>query len=83
MKNNSFNEAFAWLFLVGSIIAITLFSVLANAENQTGTCTAGTQYCENNGLTTINNTVTTNTNTNTKTTTPKRQNTRNERLRTL
>ena len=32
--------------------------------DQTGDCTAGTQYCEDNGLTTINNTVTTNTNTN-------------------
>jgi hypothetical protein len=31
---------------------------------QTGTCTAGTQYCEDNGLTTINTTTTTNTNTN-------------------
>jgi len=67
MKNNSFNEAFAWLFLVGSIIAITLFSVLANAENQTGTCTAGTQYCENSVLDTQNTTTTTNTNTNTNT----------------
>ena len=31
-------------------------------SDQTGDCTAGTQYCENNGLTTINTTVTTNTN---------------------
>ncbi len=61
MKNNSFNEAFAWLFLVGSIIAISLFSVAAKAENQTGTCTAGTQYCENSVLDTQNTTTTTNT----------------------
>ena len=67
MKNNSFNEAFAWLFLVGSIIGITLFSIAANAENQTGTCTAGTQYCENSVLDTQNTTTTTNTNTNTNT----------------
>ena len=33
-------------------------------SDQTGTCTSGTQYCEDNGLTTINTTVTTNTNTN-------------------
>ena len=33
-------------------------------SDQTGDCNAGTQYCENNGLTTINTTVTTNTNTN-------------------
>ena len=67
MKNNSFNEAIAWLFLVGSIIGITLFSIAANAENQTGTCTAGTQYCENSVLDTQNTTTTTNTNTNTNT----------------
>ena len=34
------------------------------SADQTGDCNAGTQYCENNGLTTINTTVTTNTNTN-------------------
>jgi len=67
MKNNSFNEAIAWLFIIGSIIGITLFSIAANAENQTGTCTAGTQYCENSVLDTQNTTTTTNTNTNTNT----------------
>jgi hypothetical protein len=40
-----------------------LFSLNAVGD-QTGDCDAGTQYCENNGLTTINTTVTTNTNTN-------------------
>ena len=36
----------------------------AASADQTGDCTSGTQYCEDNGLTTINTTVTTNTNTN-------------------
>jgi len=50
---------FGPLFILG---LITLsFAVSAD---QTGDCDAGTQYCENNGLTTINTTVTTNTNTN-------------------
>jgi hypothetical protein len=34
------------------------------SADPTGDCTSGTQYCEDNGLTTINTTVTTNTNTN-------------------
>jgi hypothetical protein len=37
---------------------------MSSYAQQTGTCTAGTQYCEDNGLTTINTTTTTNTNTN-------------------
>jgi DNA polymerase III alpha subunit (gram-positive type) len=44
-----------------------LFFSLNVVSDQTGTCTSGTQYCEDNGLTTINTTVTTNTNTNTNT----------------
>ena len=36
----------------------------AVSSDPTGDCTSGTQYCEDNGLTTINTTVTTNTNTN-------------------
>ena len=66
----------------GLLFAIVmLFSIVANAENQTGTCTAGSQYCENNVLDTTNNTTTTNTNnntnvnTNTTTTTATNQNT--------
>ena len=45
------------------ILSLLTMSFAANAD-QTGDCTSGTQYCEDNGLTTINTTVTTNTNTN-------------------
>ncbi len=49
----------------GPLILISLFALSFGASaDQTGDCDAGTQYCENNGLTTINTTVTTNTNTN-------------------
>ena len=58
------NKAIAWSILMGGIIAVLLFSTFANAENQTGTCTAGSQYCENNVLDTTNNTTTNNTNSN-------------------
>lgn len=58
------NKAIVWSFLVSMIAIVSFFSVVANAENQTGTCTAGSQYCENNVLDTTNNTTTTNTNTN-------------------
>ena len=51
---------FGFLFAI-----VMLFSIVANAENQTGTCTAGSQYCENNVLDTTNNTTTNNTNSNT------------------
>ena len=47
------------LFILG-LLAIS-FGVQADPV---GDCTSGTQYCEDNGLTTINTTVTTNTNTN-------------------
>ena len=58
------NKAIVWSVLVSMIAIVSFFSVVANAENQTGTCTAGSQYCENNVLDTTNNTTTTNTNTN-------------------
>ena len=45
------------------ILGLLTVSFAASAD-QTGDCTSGTQYCEDNGLTTINTTVTTNTNTN-------------------
>ena len=68
MKNNLLNKAIAWLFLMGGIIAVTTFSVLANAQSsqQSGTaCVNGSQYCENNSLDTVNTTTTNNTNSNT------------------
>ena len=70
MKNNLLNKAIAWLFLMGGIIAVTTFSVLANAQSsqQSGTaCVNGSQYCENNSLDTVNTTTTNNTNSNTNT----------------
>ena len=45
------------------ILGLLTMSFAASAD-PTGDCTSGTQYCEDNGLTTINTTVTTNTNTN-------------------
>ena len=54
--NKNFFGPLLILFLMG-------LSFAASAD-QTGDCTSGTQYCEDNGLTTINTTVTTNTNTN-------------------
>jgi len=45
------------------ILGLLTVSFAASAD-PTGDCTSGTQYCEDNGLTTINTTVTTNTNTN-------------------
>jgi hypothetical protein len=50
---------FGPLFILG-----LLTMSFAVSADQTGDCTSGTQYCEDNGLTTINTTVTTNTNTN-------------------
>ena len=53
------------LGFIGPLFILGLLAVSFGAQaDQTGDCTAGTQYCEDNGLTTINNTVTTNTNTN-------------------
>ena len=45
------------------LITLLLFANFIYAD-QTGTCTAGTQYCEENSLDTTNNTTTNNTNTN-------------------
>ena len=55
------------LKLIPGLIAFLLFPNYIQADNQTGTCTAGTQYCENSVLDTQNTTTTTNTNTNTNT----------------
>ena len=79
--NNLRPRVIAWAILMSGIMTVVLFSVVASAENQTGTCTAGSQYCENNVLDTTNNTTTSNTNnntnvnTNTTTTTATNQNT--------
>ena len=48
------------------LLTLGLFSGLGYTE-QTGNCTAGTEHCEQNSLTTTNTTTTTNTNTNTNT----------------
>ena len=46
----------------GPLIILALIGVSVSlSADQTGDCTSGTQYCEDNGLTTINTTVTTNT----------------------
>ena len=55
------------LKIIPGLIAFLLFPNYIQADNQTGTCTAGTQYCENSVLDTQNTTTTTNTNTNTNT----------------
>ena len=53
------------LGFIGPLFILGLLAVSFGAQaDQTGDCTSGTQYCEDNGLTTINTTVTTNTNTN-------------------
>jgi hypothetical protein len=53
------------LGFIGPLFIMGLLAISFGAQaDQTGDCVAGTQYCEDNGLTTINNTVTTNTNTN-------------------
>jgi len=54
------------LKLITGLITLLIFPTFASAD-QTGNCTAGTQYCESNSLDTTNNTTTTNTNTNTNT----------------
>jgi hypothetical protein len=49
----------------GPLIVLGMLAVsFGLSADPTGDCTSGTQYCEDNGLTTINTTVTTNTNTN-------------------
>ena len=60
MSRGDLNRGFFGpLFILG--LLTMSFTV---SSDQTGNCTSGTQYCEDNGLTTINTTVTTNTNTN-------------------
>ena len=60
MSRGDLNRGFFGpLFILG-----LLTMSFAVSSDQTGDCTSGTQYCEDNGLTTINTTVTTNTNTN-------------------
>ena len=60
MSRGDLNRGFFGPLFILGLITLS-FAVSAD---QTGDCDAGTQYCENNGLTTINTTVTTNTNTN-------------------
>jgi hypothetical protein len=49
----------------GPLIVLGMLAVsFGLSADPTGDCVSGTQYCEDNGLTTINTTVTTNTNTN-------------------
>ncbi len=62
MTRRTLNQNFFGPLVVLGMLAVS-FGLSAD---QTGDCVAGTQYCENNGLTTINNTVTTNTNNNNK-----------------
>ena len=53
------------LGFVGPLFILGLFAFSFGVQaDPVGDCTSGTQYCEDNGLTTINTTVTTNTNTN-------------------
>ena len=56
------NEGQRTLAIVAGIIGLLLVSITLQAQ-QTGTCTAGTEFCES--LDTTNNTTTNNTNTNT------------------
>ena len=60
MTRRTLNQNFFGPLIVLGMLAVS-FGLSAD---QTGDCTSGTQYCEDNGLTTINTTVTTNTNTN-------------------
>ena len=51
--------------LLGALFLSALFlGTPVKADTQTGTCTAGTEYCEANSLNTTNSTTTTNSNTN-------------------
>jgi len=60
MRKHVLNQEF--LLTVG-ILILLMAPFIARAD-QTGTCTAGTQYCEENSLDTTNNTTTNNTNIN-------------------
>ena len=51
--------------LLGALFLSALFFTgSVNADTQTGTCTAGSEFCEANSLNTTNTTTTTNSNTN-------------------
>ena len=53
------------LGFIGPLFILGLFAFSFGVQaDPVGDCTSGTQYCEDNELTTINTTVTTNTNTN-------------------
>ena len=51
--------------IVGAIVLSALFVSFNTQADQTGNCTAGEEFCEQNSLATTNTTTTTNTNTNT------------------
>ena len=53
-----------WLYF-GLIWCSLLFTAMNVRADQTGDCTAGDEFCEQNSLATTNTTTTTNTNTNT------------------
>ena len=55
--------------LLGAFIVSALFFGGSAQADQTGDCTAGDQYCEQNSLATTNTTTTTNNNTNVNTNT--------------
>ena len=65
------------LKILPGLITLLIFPNFTQAENQTGTCAAGTQYCENSVLDTQNTTTTTNTNSNTNVNTNTNTNTNN------
>ena len=52
-------------FVVSSLFLLSLFFNDTAYADQTGDCTAGDEFCEQNSLATTNTTTTTNTNTNT------------------
>ena len=64
MDKKTKENIMAWSFFMSGIFLTSLFAIGVNAE-QTGNCTAGTQYCEQNSLNTTNTTTTSNTNQNT------------------
>ena len=61
--------------IFGVIFTLGLLNSEAVRADQTGNCTAGSEYCEQNSLTTTNATTTTNTNNNNTTTTSTSTNT--------
>ena len=63
--------------IFGVIFTLGLLNSEAVRADQTGNCTAGSEYCEQNSLTTTNATTTTNTNNNNTTTTSTATNTNN------